>query len=522
VTLYAVRDLTVRIEGRQVVSGIDFALDAGECLALVGASGSGKSQTCLAPFGLSPGRAGGSAELLGHELIGLPEKTLRGLRGREAGFIFQQPMTALAPHLKIGRQLAEAWTQAGAPRPSSTDLSETLQRVGLPRPAELLDQYPHRLSGGQRQRVMIAAAIAHRPKLLIADEPTTALDAPLRAEILDLISRLRAEQGLAMLLVSHDLGAVAAHADRILVLNEGRMVEVGRARDILEKPNEAYTKALIAASPRLSDPPPDLPATGTPLLEARRISVAFPRPGWRRGVFTAVEDAGLTLSEGEGLALIGGSGSGKSTLARAIARLGPMRAGEVSWAGAALPSRRDIRPSDRRHIQPVFQDPVASLDPHWRVGDIVAEPLAYLRPDLPVAQRKAKVTALLDEVGLPPDFVSRKPAQLSGGQAQRVAIARALIADPELLLLDEATSALDVLVAGRVLELIADLQRRRQLAILFISHDLAVARRICHRIAVMENGRIVEEGPTESVIARPEHITTRRLVDAAMKANLST
>lgn len=513
-TIYEARGLTVTIDGRELVHGIDFALSAGECLALVGASGSGKSLSCLTPFGLSPGVAGGSVRLLGRELVGAAEATLRDMRGRDTGFIFQQPMTALTPHLTIGRQLAEAFLQAGGPKPGRATLAAALDRVGLPRPAELLDQYPHRLSGGQRQRVMIAAAIAHDPRLLIADEPTTALDAPLRAEILDLISRLRTEHGLAMLLVSHDLNAVAAHADRILVLNEGRMVEAGTADEILRHPRETYTKALIAASPRLNDAPPDLPAIGAPLLEARGISVTFPRPGWRRGLLTAVQDADLGLAEGEGLALVGGSGSGKSTLARAIARLGPMRAGKVSWRGALLPPRNAIRPAERRHIQPVFQDPIASLDPQWRVADIIAEPLRYLHFDA-ISERDRKIAALLEEVGLPPEFATRKPGQLSGGQAQRVAIARALIADPELLLLDEATSALDVLVAGRVLDLLADLQRKRRLAILFISHDLAVARRLCHRIAVMEAGRIVEVGSTEKIIARPQHPATKLLVNAS-------
>jgi peptide/nickel transport system ATP-binding protein len=387
--------------------------------------------------------------------------------------------------------------------------------VGLPRTAELLDQYPHRLSGGQRQRVMIAAAIAHRPKLLIADEPTTALDAPLRAGILDLLSELRRDNGLALLLVSHDLAAVADHADSVVVLNEGRPVESGSAAAVLGRPQADYTRALIAAAPRLSDPAPDLPAPGGPLLVAQGVGVRFPRPGWRRGHFEAVIDAGLELAEGEGLALIGGSGSGKSTLARAIARLGPMQAGVASWQGMPLPPRAKMGVAERRRIQPVFQDPVASLDPRWEVADIVAEPLRHLAPRLSQVERDARVAELLDEVELGAEYAHRRPLELSGGQAQRVAIARALVADPQLLLLDEATSALDVLVAGRVLELLAALQRRRRLAILFISHDLAVARRLCHRIAVMEAGRIVEQGPTEAIIAAPAHPATRRLVEAS-------
>jgi len=515
VTVYAVRDLTVTIGGRQVVQGVDFDVAAGECLALVGASGSGKSQTCLAPFGLTPGQARGSACLLGRELIGTPDVTLRGACASDAGFVFQQPMTALTPHLRIGRQLAEAWMQAGAPRPGEAQLVAALDRVGLPRPMELLDQYPHRLSGGQRQRVMIAAALAHRPKLLIADEPTTALDAPLRADILALLSRLRAEDGLALLLVSHDLAAVARHADRVIVLNDGKMVEADSTAEILHAPKEDYTRALIAASPRLSDPAPDLPAIGDRLLEAWQVSVSFSRPGWRRGQFKAVDAADLDLAQGEGLALIGGSGSGKSTLARAVARLGPMQGGTVTWRGIALPRREGMRREQRRHLQPVFQDPVASLDPHWRVSDIIAEPLRHLRPGSTAAEQQSLVAARLEEVGLSQDFATRKPRELSGGQAQRVAIARALVADPELLLLDEATSALDVLVAGRVLELLAELQRWRRLAILFISHDLAVARRLCHRIAVMESGQIVEQGLSEELIAAPRHPATRRLIDAS-------
>ena len=499
-SVYAVSGLTVAIDGRRVVDGIDFALAEGECVALVGASGSGKSQSCLAPFGLSAGMAGGSARLLGQELVGAPESALRGMRSRHVGFVFQQPMTALTPHLTVGAQLAEAWRQAGAPRPGRSELIAALARVELPRPGELLDQYPHRLSGGQRQRVMIAAAIAHRPRLLVADEPTTALDAPLRTEILALLARLQTEEGLALLLVSHDLAAVERHADRIVVLNEGRMV----------RPDDPYARALHAASPRLSDPAPRLPQTGAPLLAADAVRVTFARPGWRRGTFVAVDDASLTLAEGEGLALVGGSGSGKSTLARAIARLGPMDSGAVRWRDAALPARNAIRPGERRFIQPVFQDPVASLDPQWRVADIVAEPLRYLAPG-----RTVSIEALLEEVGLDRGYMTRKPAELSGGQAQRVAIARALVSDPELLLLDEATSALDVLVAGKVLDLLAELQQRRGLAILFISHDLAVARRLCHRIAVMEAGRIVETGPTEAIIAAPAHPATQRLVAAS-------
>jgi len=515
VSVYAVDRLRIRAGERVIVGDVGFAIGRGECVALVGASGSGKSQTCLAPFGLSPLLAEGSARLDGVDLIGADAETLRRRRARAAGFVFQQPMTALTPHLKVGVQLAEAWRQAGAARPSRADLAALLTRVGLARADERLDQYPHRLSGGERQRVMIAAAIAHRPKLLVADEPTSALDAELRHAILGLFDRLRAEEGLALLLVSHDLGEVAAHADRVLVLHEGRVVEQGAAHAVMTQPVAPYTQALIAASPRLDDPAPALPPTGEMLLEARAITVSFPRPGWRRGRIAAVDRASLHVAAGEALALVGGSGSGKSTLGRAIAQLGPIESGAVLWRGLPLPPRARMRVADRRAIQPVFQDPVASLDPLWRVADSVAEPLRHLMPELSAANWAARVAHLLDEVELGAAFASCRPGELSGGQAQRVALARALAADPALLLLDEATSALDVLTGARVIDLLARLQRSRRLALLFITHDLALARRLCHRIAVMEAGRIVEEGETATVIANPSHSATRRLVTAS-------
>lgn len=510
--IYAVDHLAVAAGGRTVVRDIGFSIAPGECLALVGESGSGKSQTCLAPFGLSPLAASGSARLCGVELVGADAVTLRRARGRHAGFVFQQPLTALTPHLTIGAQLAEAWRQAGGGRPDRADLARLLARVGLDRAEERLDQYPHRLSGGQRQRVMIAAAIAHKPALLVADEPTTALDASLRREMMALLGRLRAEEGMGMLLVSHDLPAVRDHTDRVIVLKSGRMVEDAATADLFDDPRADYTRALIAASPRLADPPPDLPGTGAPLLAAADVHVGFPRSGWRRGRIAAVADAAIRVDAGEGVAIVGGSGSGKSTFARAIGRIGPIDRGTISWQGRPLPDRRRMAVADRRLIQPVFQDPVASLDPMWRVADIVAEPLRHLRPDMSRETRGGMVAQALAEVELGEDFADRRPASLSGGQAQRVAIARALVADPALLLLDEATSALDVLVAGKVLDLLARLQRDRGLAILFISHDLAVARRLCHRIVVMDAGRMVETGRFEDVLRRPAHPITRALI----------
>lgn len=514
-SLLVAEGLSVAIDGRTIVEGVGFSLEAGRTLALVGASGSGKSQTCLAPFGLSAATCTGSFRLQGADLVGMGEKQLRLIRRRDVGFVFQQPLTALTPHLTIGTQLREAWTQAGAARPGRATMAAALERVGLDRPLERLGQYPHRLSGGQRQRALIAMAIAHGPKLLVADEPTTALDAMLRAEIMSLLRTLCAERGMAMLLVSHDLASVADHADDVAVMQAGRIVETGPTAHLLGSPRSDYARALIAASPRLDGPPPALGPTGDPLIAARGVSVSFRKPGWRGGRTVAVDDAAIDVARGEAVAIVGGSGSGKSTFARAIARLGPVDRGEICWQGAPLPPRDAMRPPDRAGLQPVFQDPVASLDPLWKVRDIIAEPLRRLRPDLDEAAISRRVGAMLGEVGLDPVLADRRPASLSGGQAQRVAIARALGPDPAMLLLDEATSALDVLVAGTILDLLARLQRQRGLAILMITHELAVARRLCHRIVVMDGGRIVEAGPTEALITAPEHAVTRRLVTAS-------
>jgi peptide/nickel transport system ATP-binding protein len=514
-----------------VVSNLSFTLSPGECLALVGESGSGKSLTCMTPFGLSAGVASGSARLGDVELIGLDELRLRHVRAAQLGFVFQQPLTALTPHLTIAAHLAEAATQAGEPRPSRAELAAMLERVGLDRPSERLDQFPHRLSGGQRQRVLIAMAIAHRPALLVADEPTSALDAALRHDIMALLRRLQRETGMAMLLVSHDLASVADHADSLLVMKDGRMVETGPARALVTMPGSDYAKALVAATPRLDASLDPRPEVGAPLLAAQDIRVTFPRPGWRSGRMVAVDGASLSVKAGECLALVGGSGSGKSTLARAIARLGPCDAGEVLWKGSPLPPRSDMRATDRAGFQPVFQDPVASLDPRWSVAEIVGEPLKWLGSstlsvsskvetsahclDFARHERSRSVEAALDAVELPRAFATRRARELSGGQAQRVALARALVSQPELLVLDEATSALDVLVAAQIVALLQRLQHERGLAILAITHDLALARMLAHRIAVMDAGRIVEEGKAEEVCASPAHPVTQRLVAAS-------
>ena len=514
-SLYEIRNLAVDIAGNRLVEDVSLTVEAGECTAIIGASGSGKSLTCLTPLGLTPGAASGSTILDGIDLAGADARQLRDARRRLTGFVFQQPLTALTPHLTVGVQLQEATMQAGSARPSRQELLRKLERVGLSRPDERLDQFPHRLSGGERQRVMIAAAIAHRPKLLIADEPTSALDASLRAEIMDLLDQLRAEQGLGMLLVSHDLASVEGHADQLVVMDKGRVVESGPVAAVIAHPAEDYTRRLIAATPRLDEPSPHLGQPRDILLETRGVGVEFHRPGWRRGKIQAVAEASITVRQSEALALVGGSGSGKSTLGRAIAGIGPVTEGEILWQGSTLPERRQRSLDMRRLIQPVFQDPVASLDPQWQVIDILTEPLRNLCADLTRAERTEMARKTLSDVDLAEDFLTRVPASLSGGQAQRVAIARAIIAAPQLLVLDEATSALDPLVGAEILQLLARLQAENGLSLLFITHDVPAARRLCHRIAVMEDGRIIETGDMQAVIDDPRHVATQKLVAAS-------
>jgi peptide/nickel transport system ATP-binding protein len=510
--LYTVRDLRINIGDTAIVHSVDFSIASGEIVALAGASGAGKSMSAMTPFGLTAASASGSALLDGEELVGMSEAMLRPIRAAKLGFVFQQPLTALTPHRNVRAHMTEAACQAGMPRPDKAEIVSMLSRVGLSDAEQRLRQFPHQMSGGERQRLLIAMATAHRPKLLIADEPVSALDAALRREVMALLTRLCREDGMAMLLVSHDLAGIEAHADCLLLLENGRVAEAGAARDVALSPVSEYGQRLMAATPRLGEALTPLPDPGEPLLHAASISVRFKRPGWRSEWVQAVADASLTLARGETLALVGGSGSGKSTLGRAIAGLGPMDTGQIRWQGEVLPPRARRAPAHRRLIQPVFQDPVASIDPRWTVADIIAEPMRWLRPD---GDAKTRIIELLAEVDLPPEFAARKPAALSGGQAQRVAIARALAADPDMLLLDEATSALDPLVADGVAQLFGRLQRGRGLSMLFITHDLAMARRLAHRIAVMEAGRIVETATREALFAAPAAEATKRLIAAS-------
>ena len=549
---YRVQNLSIHIGEHCIVEDLSFDLAPGEIVALAGASGAGKSMTAMTPFGLTAGVARGSAVLDGVELIGLPERDLSRVRAEKIGFVFQQPLTALTPHRTVKQHLQEAASQAGGAKPDQAAMVVMLEAVGLSRPDERLAQYPHRLSGGERQRVLIAAALAHNPQYLVADEPVSALDAALRGEIMTLLVRLCRDRGMAMLLVSHDLAGIEHHADRLLLLEHGKVVEAGSAKQLATAPATEYGKRLMAATPRLIEPLMPLSEPGKPILEAQNIHVHFPKPGWSRGHIDAVVDASLTLAKGETLALVGGSGSGKSTLGRAIAGLGPMQKGRVLWQGEALPPRKRRKPEHRRLIQPVFQDPLASLDPRWTVADIIMEPTRWLSSPLPFRrggisppdwserlhgagggdcqdstvltdsphpnpspEGEGLIARLLGEVGLDANFATRKPASLSGGQAQRVAIARALSANPDMLLLDEATSALDPLVADGVVGLFDRLQRERGLSLLFITHDLALARRVAHRIAVMEDGRIVECAPREELFLAPQAEATKRLIAAS-------
>lgn len=505
------------IGDQAIVSGIDLTIDAGEITALVGASGSGKTMTALTPFGLSPATANGSVQLLGQELAGRSEAALSALRSHSVGFVFQQPLAALTAHMRVVDHLREAAQQAGGPAPDKSELRAMLAEVELD-DAAFLQRYPHQLSGGQRQRVMIACALAHAPQLLVADEPTSALDAPLRGAVLALLATLARARNMGLLLVSHDIAKLRGIADKLVVMDAGKIVEQGAADQILDTPQTDYARTLFDAVPRLSG---DIPARmrtdrprddGAPLLQVDNLSVDFATPGLFAPKMRAVHQASLTIAKGESVALVGGSGSGKSTIARAISGLGPVTAGQMHFAGAPLGKKR--KAADRLAMQIVFQDPLASLDPHWQIADIIAEPLIHLRKDMGAAQRAKRISHLLEAVGLDTDFAARKPQQLSGGQAQRVAIARALAVEPQLLVLDEATSALDPIVANQIITLLEELRAQNTLSLLFITHDIALAWRLCDRIIVLENGSVAEDAPSDQLVKKPRAAASNSLVTA--------
>ncbi|MDX2103856.1 MAG: ABC transporter ATP-binding protein [Alphaproteobacteria bacterium] len=525
--MLSVQDLTVSfaVPGTgaavQAVRGLSFTLARGETLAVVGESGSGKSVTALSLLRLLPPSAtvGGRIELLGEDVVGAPEARLQALRGNRVGMIFQEPMTALNPLHTIERQIGEMLWLHKAMRGAAvrTRVLELLELVGIDQPDLRLQAFPHQLSGGQRQRVMIAMALANDPDILIADEPTTALDVTIQAQILELLAELQQRLGMAMLLISHDLGIVRRVAHRVLVMTGGVGVESGATAEVFARPQHPYTVTLLQAEPTGSPPP--VATDATPLLEVEGLRVWFPL---KRGVLKrtvghikAVDGVDLSVRPGETVGIVGESGSGKTTLGLALLRLAPSE-GAIRFDGADLQRLppRSLRPL-RRDIQIVFQDPFGALSPRLSVAEIIGEGLDVHRRDLDAAGRDAAVVQVLGEVGLDPAVRHRYPHEFSGGQRQRIAIARALILKPRLVVLDEPTSALDRTVQRQIVELLRGLQARHRLAYLFISHDLAVVRAMSHRVLVMHRGVVVESGTAEALFANPTHAYTQRLLAAA-------
>jgi peptide/nickel transport system ATP-binding protein len=521
-SLLAVRDLGVRIGAAEVLKGVSFDLRAGEILGLVGESGSGKSMTGLSVLRLLPPGAVLTGQILlgGRELTALSEPQMRGVRGAEVGMVFQEPMTALDPLMTIGDQTAEVFRiHRGLSRAAAREAAgAALARAGLPPDRFPPGRYPHELSGGQRQRVAIAIATALKPRLLIADEPTTALDVTTQAQILDLLKTLAREDGCGLILITHDLAVVAETVDRVAIMREGEIVEQGPVT-ALRNLSHPYARRLAQDAVLAEAAPPSRSRGEAPVLEAADVIRAYaPRRAapWRRvAPFRAVDGVSLTVRPGETVGLVGESGSGKSTLLRAVLGLETLQGGAVTLDGRPFspPAKGEARRL-RRQVQAVFQDPYGSFDPRWRVADLVAEPLHLLDAPPQGPARRARVAAVLEKVGLPGDAIDRYPHQFSGGQRQRIAIARALITEPRLVVLDEAVSALDVTVRAQVLALLADLSRELGVAYLFVTHDLGVVRAICHRVLVMQAGRIVEEGPTAELFAAPKHPYTQTLLAA--------
>ncbi|WP_169580712.1 MULTISPECIES: ABC transporter ATP-binding protein [Microbacterium] len=557
--LIQVRDLAVEfqtIEGPvRAVEAVDFELAAGETLAIVGESGSGKSTSAMAVIGLLPGNGKvtrGSIMLEGEDLVGAPESVMRGVRGRTIGLVPQDPMSNLNPVTKIGKQIAETLLAHGLATRKNVDarVIETLEAAGLPNAAERAKQYPHEFSGGMRQRALIAIGLACNPKLLIADEPTSALDVTVQKTILDQLDRMTGELGTAVMLITHDLGLAAERASRVVVMNRGRIVEQGPARQILEDPQQPYTQALVKAAPsvaavrlrpevfRTSVPgvpraditPRDegtdaeapaatterVPATtadGAPdhILEVEGLNKVYKVRGSKED-FRAVSDVSFAIPRGETVAIVGESGSGKTTTARMILKVVEPTSGEIRFDGqdVAKLKGRDLK-QFRQRVQPIFQDPYSSLNPMFSIERIITEPLEFYKRGS-AKERTARVRQLLDDVALPQTMLRRYPSELSGGQRQRVAIARALALSPDLIVCDEPVSALDVLVQDQVLTLLRDLQREYGLSYLFISHDLAVVRLISDYVCVMKDGALVEAASSEEIFTNPRDPYTRRLL----------
>ncbi|MBH1965669.1 MAG: ABC transporter ATP-binding protein [Comamonadaceae bacterium] len=527
--LLQVEHLSVAFGGKPVVDDVSFSIAPGERLALVGESGSGKTVTSLALLRLLPEAQATGRVLFNdggqtRELLALPERAMRGLRGDDIAMIFQEPMTALNPLMTVGEQIAEVLRVkrglSGAPLADAT--VDLLASTGIPEPARRAAAYPHQLSGGQRQRAMIAMALACQPKLLLADEPTTALDVSLRGQILDLLISLQEKNGMAVLLITHDLNLVRRFADRIAVMQGGKLVEQGAVADVFEAPKHPYTQKLLDSKPERHVVEPG--AGGPPLMEARNLRVGYPVPvaglrGWfSKSEFVAVQDASFSLSSGRTLGVIGESGSGKSTVALAALGLLPF-SGDLELEGGRRWQRKAGADKPlRRMVQVVFQDPFSSLSPRMTVEEIVGEGLLVHAPDVTAVERAERVRQALGEVGLEesqfPRLLARYPHEFSGGQRQRIALARALIVEPRLLVLDEPTSALDVTIQKQVLSLLQRLQRDRGLAYLLITHDVDVVRAMAHDVIVLKDGEIVESGSIGQVLDTPQHPYTQRLLAA--------
>jgi microcin C transport system ATP-binding protein len=521
-SLVEVKDLSVDFGAKRVVDGVSFSVERGETMALVGESGSGKSVTALSLLQLLPSGGSnptGSILLNEQQMIGADADTLHRVRGELAGIVFQEPMTSLNPLHRIGRQVAEAITlHRRIPAHSLRErVIDVLGQAGFADAEHRLEAFPHQLSGGQRQRVMIAMALANNPALLIADEPTTALDVTIQAQILKLLARLRTERRLALLLITHDLQIVRRYADRVCVMKDGAVVEAGRVDDVFAAPSHPYTRMLLAAVPK--GRPALVPNDAKYLLQAEDVKVHFPI---RRGVLRrtvghvrAVDGVSLAVREGETVGLVGESGSGKTTIALAALRL-ERATGQIMFDGVDIEtiSGRAMR-NLRSCMQIVFQDPYGSLSPRLPVGEVVAEGLRVHEPGLSRAERARRVAAELEEVGLPADTADRYPHEFSGGQRQRIAIARAMVLKPRLVVLDEPTSALDMSVQAQIVDLLRRLQQVHRLAYLFISHDLKVVRALAHRVVVLRHGHVVEHGDADAVFANPREDYTRALMAAA-------
>ena len=520
-------------EGPEILSDVSLQVAPGEVLGVVGESGSGKSMLALSIMGLLPHPIhvrSGRILLQSQDLATLPAARLRAMRGKDMAMIFQEPMTSLNPVMRVGQQLAEVlhFKLGMDARAARTEGIALLRRVELPEPERRIDAYPHELSGGQRQRVMIAMALAGKPRLLIADEPTTALDVTIQAQILELVRRIQRDEGMAVLLITHDLNLVRRFADRVAVMERGLLVEQGAVADVFAAPQHPYTQMLLASRPERDVVEAAVVSAAPPVLQARQMRVSYPVPlpgikGWfKKGAYVAVQGADLDLAPGQTLGVMGESGSGKSTLALAALGLlphqGSLQVTGTDWAEA---QRTGQSRSLRQRIQVVFQDPFSSLSPRMTIEQIVGEGLLVHEPELRQEQRRQRVVAALAEVGLVQDptqagdWLQRYPHEFSGGQRQRLAIARALIVGPQVLVLDEPTSALDVTVQKQVLALLQRLQRERGLSYLLITHDVDVIRAMAHDVLVMKDGQVVEHGLVQQVLQQPAHPYTRTLVQAA-------